>query len=162
VSRFVHEQTSLGKIQLHAGRVQSYRQESSGIEITCSQRQSGEEIRLHVGRVINCTAPETDCRRIQDPMLNALLAQGLARPDPLFLGLDTSADGALIDREGIASSWLYSVGPQRKGSLWESTAVPEIREQVYRLAQHLTTEIATAHEFASDPAGDEMSQWTNA
>jgi len=29
------------------------------------------------------------------------------------------------------------VGPTRKGHLWETTAVPEIRQQAEQLAQHL-------------------------
>jgi uncharacterized NAD(P)/FAD-binding protein YdhS len=59
------------------------------------------------------------------------------RPDPLFLGLEVSLDGALIGRGGTVSQSLYAVGPARKGSLWESTAVPELREQISKLAQHL-------------------------
>jgi uncharacterized NAD(P)/FAD-binding protein YdhS len=89
--------------------------------------------------VINCTAPETDCRRLGDPLISNLLARGMVRPDPLFLGLDVSADGALIDQDGTTSDSLYALGPARKGSLWESTAVPEIREQARRLVEHLVS-----------------------
>jgi len=66
-----------------------------------------------------------------------LLARGLVRPDPLFLGIDVDARGALIDSNGIPSSFLYAIGPARKGSLWETIAVPEIRTQVAQLAEHL-------------------------
>jgi uncharacterized NAD(P)/FAD-binding protein YdhS len=67
-----------------------------------------------------------------------LLAQGLARPDPLFLGIDVDAKGALIHSNDIPSTFLYTIGPARKGSLWETIAVPEIRTQVAQLAEHLT------------------------
>jgi uncharacterized NAD(P)/FAD-binding protein YdhS len=69
--------------------------------------------------------------------MSALLAKGLARPDPLFLGLDVSLNGALIGRDGNISESLYAVGPALKGSLWESTAVPELREQIHKLVQHI-------------------------
>ena len=62
-----------------------------------------------------------------------LRAQGLVPPVALLLGLDVSADGGLIGQDGTISDSLYAVGPARKGNLWESTAVPEIREQVYKL-----------------------------
>jgi uncharacterized NAD(P)/FAD-binding protein YdhS len=57
------------------------------------------------------------------------MRQKLVRPDPLFLGLDVSSDGALIDANGEASNLLYAIGPVRKGSLWETIAVPELRVQ---------------------------------
>ena len=145
IARFIDDQRSSGQIQLHAGRVTNYRENGQGVEVTYRLRQSGAESRLLVDRVINCTAPETDCRRFQDSLVAILLAQGLVRPDPLCLGLDTSAEGALIDQDGIPSGSLYAVGPLRKGSFWESTAVPEIRDQVYRLAQDLTTQKEKTH-----------------
>jgi len=57
----------------------------------------------------------------------------------LFLGLDVDGTGALIDRNGLRSEILYALGPVRKGTLWETTAVPEIRAQALHLARKLTT-----------------------
>jgi uncharacterized NAD(P)/FAD-binding protein YdhS len=137
VAQLIADEKSSRQIQLHAGRVTNYREDGRAVEITYREGRCGEERCLVVDRVINCTAPETDCRRLQDPLLSNLLARGLVRPDPLFLGLDVSAEGALINHKGAASESLYAVGPTRKGSLWESTAVPEIREQVRMLVEHL-------------------------
>jgi uncharacterized NAD(P)/FAD-binding protein YdhS len=61
----------------------------------------------------------------------------LARPDELSLGLDVSDDGAVLDAEGTPSDFLYALGPLRKGNLWETIAVPEIRHQVADLAKLL-------------------------
>ncbi len=124
-------------IQPHAGRIARYREDKDGVEVTYRDRTSGKEQSLLVDRVINCTGPETDCRRLDNPLLASLLEQKLARPDPLFLGLDVSPDGALLDAAGVPSDFLYTVGPPRKGSLWETTAVPEIREEVAELVAHL-------------------------
>jgi uncharacterized NAD(P)/FAD-binding protein YdhS len=84
--------------------------------------------------VINCTGPEVDCRRIENLLLTNLMRENMARPDSLFLGLDTSEDGALRDAHGAASDFLYALGPSRKASLWETMAVPEIRIQASQLA----------------------------
>jgi uncharacterized NAD(P)/FAD-binding protein YdhS len=59
----------------------------------------------------------------------------LARPDELLLGLDVSADGALVSPTGVPSNLLFAIGPLRKGKLWESVAVPELRVQVAELAK---------------------------
>ena len=45
--------------------------------------------------------------------------------------------GALIDSSGAAPGILWAIGPPRTGSLWESTAVPEIREQAASLVTQL-------------------------
>ena len=91
-----------------------------------------------MGRVINCTGPESDCRKVASPLLRDLLRQGLVRPDPLFLGIDAAEDGAVIDAAGSTSDVLYTLGPPFKGRLWESIAVPEIRVQIAELAAGLT------------------------
>jgi len=137
IAKFIEDQIAGGQIQLHAGRITNYQELEGSVGVKYLGRKSRKEAYLSVDRVINCTGPETDCRRLDDPLIASLLARGLARPDPLFLGLDASLDGALINLEGHVSQSIYTVGPARKGSLWESTAVPEIRQQVYKLVKHL-------------------------
>ena len=55
----------------------------------------------------------------------------------MALGLDVDANGALISAAGVASRRLYTLGPSRKGGLWETIAVPELREQAPALARQL-------------------------
>ncbi len=125
-------------MEIHTGRVVRFQEVGDRVEVTYRDRRSGREEVLLVNRVINCTGPETDCRSLDDPLIADLLAQGLARPDPLFLGLDVAANGALVDQRDQPSAWLFTVGPPRKGRDWEATAVPEIRVQVAELARHLS------------------------
>jgi uncharacterized NAD(P)/FAD-binding protein YdhS len=128
-----------GELEIHAGRITEYSEDVDGVEVTYRARESGQRRQLRVGRVINCTGPESDCRKVDDPLLGNLLRQKLARPDPLFLGLDVSPGGALIDAYGAPSNVLYAIGPVRKGSLWETIAVPELRVQVSGLSSLLLT-----------------------
>ena len=87
--------------------------------------------------MINCTGPEADWRRIDNTLLSSLFAQGLARPDSLFVGLDVDRDGCMLDEQGRASQSLFAIGPVRKGGLWETTAVPELRQQASDLADQV-------------------------
>ena len=59
------------------------------------------------------------------------------RPDALSLGLDVTQNCALIDRDGAISRRLFAVGPVTKGTFWEMTAVPDIRQQAEFLAEQL-------------------------
>ena len=67
-----------------------------------------------------------------------LFATGLARPDPLRLGIDAAPDGAVLDRAGSASDVLFTLGPPLRGLWYETTAIPEIREQAAALARRIT------------------------
>lgn len=87
-----------------------------------------------VDRVINCTGPEDDVSRGELEPYRQMLAEGVARADPLGLGLRVTTEGALFGAAGLHRS-LHAIGPVRKGSLWESTAIPELRRQASELAE---------------------------
>jgi len=92
---------------------------------------------LFADAVVNCTGPMTDISRSTDPLLKALVRRGLLTPDPLRLGVSCTPHGEVLDVSGQVVPGLYVVGPPRKGTLWETTAVPEIRSQAAVLAQSL-------------------------
>ena len=87
-----------------------------------------------VARVFNCIGPAMGIRDTVDPMLSSLLRSGLAVEDEAGIGLRTGAGGELIGRSGHADDRMLLVGALRRGDLWESTAVPELRVQSARAA----------------------------
>jgi uncharacterized NAD(P)/FAD-binding protein YdhS len=92
---------------------------------------------VFVDAVVNCTGPMTDASRSTDPLLQALVARGVVVPDPLLLGVACTPEGEVLDVSGQVVPGLHVVGPPRKGTLWETTAVPELRDQAAALAQRL-------------------------
>ena len=53
-------------------------------------------------------------------------------------GAGTGLSGACIPlADGIVDERLLAIGPLRRGVLWESTAIPELREQAAVVAQRL-------------------------
>ena len=100
--------------------------------------QDGSVTDLAAGWLINATGPGTDLTRTTDPLLRDLLGRGLARPDPLRLGLDAGPDGAVLDAAGVPSTTLFTLGPPLRGIRYETTAIPEIRDQAAALAGLLT------------------------
>ena len=67
-----------------------------------------------------------------------LLSQGIARPPaPLGLGLETTRSLQLLRRSGRPNPSLFALGPLTRGTFWETSAVPEIREQGRTLAKRL-------------------------
>ncbi|WP_327257990.1 FAD/NAD(P)-binding protein [Streptomyces sp. NBC_01244] len=88
---------------------------------------------LHVGWIIDCTGPGPS---LQDPLWRSLSEAGTAVPGPLGMGVAT-LDGRLLDGQGATALPLYTLGAPRRGELWETTAIPEIRVQAAALAQEL-------------------------
>jgi uncharacterized NAD(P)/FAD-binding protein YdhS len=108
---------------------------TQAVQVTIRPR-GGVPARAQFGAVVNCTGP--GCLPAHgDALVQGLVADGLTRPGPHGLGLDVTTDGALIGRDGRPSDLLWTLGPPRRGLLWETTAVPEIRAQARALAAML-------------------------
>jgi uncharacterized NAD(P)/FAD-binding protein YdhS len=92
---------------------------------------------LLADHVIDCRGIRRDPEIHAAPVIRDLLARGAARLDPLRLGLDTTDDANLIAADGQVSSRIRAIGPAARGALWEITAIPDIREQTFRLSRVL-------------------------
>lgn len=109
------------------------------LEVGFRERGASSDTRTVARHVINCTGPQTDSRRMEQPLLQDLLHQGMARWDDLHIGLDCAPSGALVNAAGVVSHDLFAIGPLCKSALWECTAVPEIRVQAAEIAERLAT-----------------------
>lgn len=126
-----------GQLSIVAGRIVDYEDSPGGVNVTYRPRRAQETKALTVNRVIRCTGAQVDYRTSPHPLIANLRDQGLIRPCNLGLGLDTAADGAVLDAQGQRSPWLYTLGTPRKSQLWETIAVPELRQQAQALASTL-------------------------
>jgi uncharacterized NAD(P)/FAD-binding protein YdhS len=95
---------------------------------------------LTAGCLVNGTGATTNIAATSDPLLRDLFAARLARPDPVRLGIDASTGGAVLDANGHASSTMFTLGPPLRGLWYETTSIPEIREQAAALANRLVAE----------------------
>jgi uncharacterized NAD(P)/FAD-binding protein YdhS len=91
---------------------------------------------LLCSRIVCCTGAGTDIRHSTNPLLRDLIAKELVVPDHLGLGLRADADGTLLDGpQARLAGLIHGLGPLRRGELWETTAVGEIRVQARDLAR---------------------------
>lgn len=110
--------------------------------VTYRRRGSAATETLDVAKVAECTGVYTDPLATTNPLLKHLIAQNLARPDPLGIGINVDANCAIVDQSGRASPVLYAVGPLTRAAFWEIMAVPDIRVQCAELAAHLLARLA--------------------
>jgi len=124
-----------GQLRIHAGRIASFGVEPQSALVRYRPRGSREVVELSCARVVNCMGPATRIDEARSPLVSSLLRSGLACPGSLGMGLATDPDGAVLGSSGH----LFTLGSLRRGDLWESTAIPELREQARALATRIVS-----------------------
>jgi uncharacterized NAD(P)/FAD-binding protein YdhS len=127
-----------GRLVIHRGRVLAVRPHGERMGVLLESGADGVE--LQADWIVNGTGAASDVTVNASPLLRDLFASGLARPDPLRLGIDASTTGAVLDSTGAPSDVLYAIGPPLRGLWYETTAIPEIRAQAAALAWLITNE----------------------
>lgn len=132
------------RLRVIAGRLQSVSDIGEAAEVVIGGRGTDFEQKLVVQGIIDCRGFELDPAQSNNPVLQSLLTQGLARTGRHGFGLAVDRDCALIDASGEAASDLYAIGPLTRGQFWESISIPDIRQQTAVLANHLVNAHATS------------------
>jgi uncharacterized NAD(P)/FAD-binding protein YdhS len=139
----IDEYLASGALQVFAGRLLEVISDGSTSQVRISRKRGGE-LTLEVDRIITCTGVQESYTDSPRPMIRSLMKLGLAQANDLGVGLRTDGSGALIDTHQRASAVFFTLGPPRRGELFESTAVPEIRAQAEALARRLVTAASAA------------------
>jgi uncharacterized NAD(P)/FAD-binding protein YdhS len=126
-----------GQLKILAGKIRYLVETDAGLAVHYTLRGDSSKNIVKAGLVVNCIGPESDYRRIDEPLVKNLMAKGLIRPGPAWLGIDARPDGTIIGRSGADSKVMYTLGSTMKGVLWEVLAAPDIRVQAEKLAQRL-------------------------
>ncbi|MFF8610434.1 FAD/NAD(P)-binding protein [Streptomyces sp. NPDC015346] len=127
------------RLRIHAGRIAAAEPLADGR--LAVRLADGRE--LTVARVVDCTGPGLRMDSAGDPLWGGLLADGLAVPGPLGIGVATDA-GRLLDARGRTARPLFTLGAPRRGELWETTAIPEIRVQAQEIAEAVLAPLTPA------------------
>ena len=127
-----------GRLEVVAGRITEMRHEGGGLLVSYSRRSKPSELpRKQEGSfdvVFNCTGPLGAMGRTCDPLLRQLIDGGMVAVDRLGMGL-------AVDGDSLAGERVWALGPLTKGVFWEIVAVPDIREQVAQVADHIAKEL---------------------
>jgi uncharacterized NAD(P)/FAD-binding protein YdhS/tetratricopeptide (TPR) repeat protein len=149
IHTWLEQQRADDLVRTHVGEVVAAAETGNALEVTLS-----DGARFQVGAVVNCTGSSAGVRTSHDPLLMNLLGSGTAEPAALDLGFVTDDAGVLQPVSG-APAPIWAIGPLRKGDLWESTAIPEIRMQAAGLAADVVAALPSPRlvRRARDPYG---------
>lgn len=85
--------------------------------------------------VVIATGPAHGTVFQSNALLHQLQDAGLARPDPLGLGIDVDLQGHVIARDGRADDALFVAGPLARGTFGELMGVPDLAQYVRSIAE---------------------------
>jgi uncharacterized NAD(P)/FAD-binding protein YdhS len=140
VAHTIHDQMAsaikAGTLKVLEGQIEGMSNSTDCVSLTLAMKR-GERTTLHAGWVINCTGPMESYKNSNSALYRNLMDRGAIQADELDLGLKVGSDFRVIDQGGYTSEYLFAVGPMLKGTLWETTAVPELRLQALRVAEKM-------------------------
>ncbi len=127
-----------GSLRVIAGRLLDATPATDGHVLRIQPRHRSTVEEITVDRIYDCTGIVKDVASGSIAVVRSLTDRGLARNDPLRVGLDVTTDCAVVDASGKASDRVFAIGPLTRGTFFEIDAIPEIRVQAARLAARLT------------------------
>jgi len=131
VARCIDEWRRDGRFEVRRGEVLAAKPAGDQMRVFLRANAAGVT-HVDAAAVVNCTGPSCEIDRY--PLGAKLRERRLVRPDRLGLGIDVTDDGAAIDSDGNADPTLRVVGALRRGALYESTAIPELRTQAAQIS----------------------------
>jgi uncharacterized NAD(P)/FAD-binding protein YdhS len=147
-AKAIAELMAANDLRMLAGRTGRIVSGDGNLRVPIKLRGSSTTLLMDADRIINCSGPEHDFRKLSNPLIASLLEQGAMIPYPLNIGVRIAPTGALIGADGSASERLFAIGPARYGTLIETTAIPEIRSQALELAETLAGDAAAGTTLA--------------
>lgn len=121
-----------GQVQMLTGQLENARVENDGIVATIRLR-GGARKNFSIAQLSDCRGVLRDPHLHAPPLLSNLIEGGLARIDPLGIGLDVSPSGRLRGTDAP----LFAIGPLTRPAFWEASSILDIRVQAARLARAL-------------------------
>lgn len=141
----VTDRLDQGLLQVLPGTIKSLAATDTSIDVHYRD-QNGEDKVVSGAFVINCTGPQSRFSRSNSRLFGNLLQRRVIATDEMDMGVSVDDDFAVLNDRGEPVGNLFAIGPPLKGSLWETTAVPELRGQAMRVAQIMLNQMPTSVE----------------
>lgn len=122
------------RLAIRAASLKAITREGENIRVSLRDRRRGALEERDFDALIVATGPAHGSVFASNPALAALEAHGLARPDPLHLGIDVTPEGAAIGADGTARGMLLVAGPLARGTMGELMGLPDVTHYAVRIA----------------------------
>lgn len=124
-----------GKLTIQAASVRASAAQDKELSVDLRARRSRAWEPASFDAIILATGPAHGTVFSSNPLLAQLRDDGLARPDPLGLGIDVDLQGLALDRDGRAAERLFVAGPLARGTFGELMGVPDLARHARNIAE---------------------------
>lgn len=123
-----------GTLAIRAASVRASATQGDDLAVDLRPRRSRDWTRETFDAVVIATGPAHGTVFRTNPLLAQIGAAGLARPDPLGLGIDVDLRGHAIGRDGHAAEALFVAGPLARGTFGELMGAPDLAHYARQIA----------------------------
>lgn len=128
-----------GRLVRLAGHLDGVGFEHGQLAVRWHPRGGGEPHMLQADWAVQATGMDFDAACTDHRLLHQLVLNRHVLPDPFGLGCQATPQGRLLHAGG-AWTRLFAIGGLLRGTLGESTAMPELRQQARAVADQLLAE----------------------
>ena len=141
VANDVNRLLGAGQIKILKGRIINIEEEGNMAKITYRRRGENINSQLDVAYVFNCTGPNFNLKTLDNELLRNLNASGFICPHEFGVGVKTSNIYNVVDASDKVLDNVYIMGPILKPQLFETVAVPELRNEVKDIADKIINQV---------------------
>lgn len=127
-----------GQLEIIGGRINNIietNENELNVEVLLRKQKSYKTIKASCA--INCTGPQTNYNTIENELYQNLIQKKIILPDANRLGIKATINYEILKSESTVHKNMYAIGSLLRGVLWETTAVPELKQQAYDIAQQI-------------------------
>lgn len=133
-----------GRLEYTAGHLIGATRRDGRVDVSWRLRGSSQIRRESCDQIITTTGPAQGRCIGWNPALAALARLGLITPDPLGLGIATTAICRAVDGQGAASDRILIAGPLARGHIGELVGAPECAVHARQIAQDIAKRLILA------------------
>jgi uncharacterized NAD(P)/FAD-binding protein YdhS len=140
-----------GTLTIRAASIRASATQGDDFAVDLRPRRGRDWTRETFDAVVIATGPAHGTVFATNPLLAQIGETGLARPDPLGLGIDVDLSGHAIGRDGAVAGALFVAGPLARGTFGELMGAPDLARYARRIAETIAREHSGASRLPPRP-----------
>lgn len=124
-----------GTLTIRAASVRASATQADDLAVDLRPRSNRNWEHAAFDAIVIATGPAHGTLFETNPLLGQIGEAGLARPDPLGLGIDVDLSGHAIGRDGVAAATLFVAGPLARGTFGELMGAADLARYARNIAE---------------------------